>query len=164
MAYTTDFYGSFKLSRPATLKEYRILADFCSTRHSDGVNPVPSIWCQWILEEDSAETVEWDGNEGFTGYTEWIQYLYDNFFKPWGIELSGTVFFQGEEIGDFGGIIFKDGKAYQINTLELMDTWFSNRPVDFVGKTFTYPEGKDDIHNFVKQSMTHTSLTIITKT
>jgi hypothetical protein len=67
----------------------------------------PSLWCQWIPTEDNMG-IEWDGNEKFYCYDEWLTYIIDNFLKPWGITLSGEVEFQGEDIGDTGKIIVVD--------------------------------------------------------
>lgn len=69
----------------------------------------PGLWCQWIPTEDG-EGIEWDGNEKFYDYIEWIKYLNENFLKPWGIVISGIVSWQGEEAGDIGVIITKDGE------------------------------------------------------
>jgi hypothetical protein len=67
----------------------------------------PSLWCQWIPTEDNMG-IEWDGNEKFYCYDEWLTYIIDNFLKPWGITLSGEVEFQGEENDDMGKIIVVD--------------------------------------------------------
>jgi hypothetical protein len=67
----------------------------------------PSLWCQWIPTEDNMG-IEWDGNEKFYCYDEWLAYIIDNFLKPWGITLSGEVEFQGEENDDTGKIIVVD--------------------------------------------------------
>ena len=69
----------------------------------------PGLWCQWIPSNDG-ENIEWDGNEKFYNYIEWIKYINENFLKPWGIVISGMVSWQGEGSGDIGVIIAKDGE------------------------------------------------------
>lgn len=71
----------------------------------------PGLWCQWIVEfdEDGAWTIiKWDGGEKFYEYVEWLEYIIDNFLKPWGRKLSGEVEWMGEDRGDFGIIVVKD--------------------------------------------------------
>lgn len=63
----------------------------------------PGLWCQWIINDDNE--LEWDGGEKFYNYTEWLEYLIENFFKPGGYILNGTIHFQGEDDDDFGEII-----------------------------------------------------------
>lgn len=31
----------------------------------------PGLWCQWIISDDGTK-LEWDGNEKFYNYTEWL--------------------------------------------------------------------------------------------
>lgn len=69
----------------------------------------PGLWCQWIPTNEG-ENIEWDGNEKFYDYIEWIKYLNENFLKPWKIVLSGMVSWQGESTGDIGVIVAKDGE------------------------------------------------------
>lgn len=52
--------------------------------------------------------IAWNGHEKFYDYVEWLEYLVENFLKPWGYKLNGTVTWQGEDSGDFGKIIVKE--------------------------------------------------------
>jgi len=63
----------------------------------------PELWCKWTPTEDLAG-IEWDNCEKFYGYVEWIEYLIEHFLAPWGYSLTGSVDWQGEEIGDVGTI------------------------------------------------------------
>ena len=63
----------------------------------------PTLWCQWT-PSDSGNFIEWDGNEKFYRYVEWLQYIIDKFLKPWGIISNGTVIWQGESLEDVGTI------------------------------------------------------------
>lgn len=76
--------------------------------HNDPPRTQPGLWCQWVPNEDGTE-IKWDGNEKFYNYVEWLKYLNTNFFRKWGIVLSGEVTWSGESGDDFGKIIAKDG-------------------------------------------------------
>lgn len=67
----------------------------------------PGLWCQWVPNADGTE-IEWDGGEKFYSYVEWIEYLLDNFLKPWGYKLNGTVDWNGEDDDDRGRIVIVD--------------------------------------------------------
>jgi hypothetical protein len=64
----------------------------------------PGLWCQWIPTEDGT-AIEWDGCEKFYDYIEWLEYLIENFLKPWGYVLEGTCEWQGEDRQDRGRIV-----------------------------------------------------------
>ena len=70
----------------------------------------PGLWCQWQPGPDG-DSIEWDGGEKFYGYTEWIEYIVENFLKPWGHTLNGEVHWSGEESGDLGVIIVEDNNV-----------------------------------------------------
>jgi hypothetical protein len=67
----------------------------------------PGFWCQWTPSLDR-KSIEWDGNENFYYYDKWIIYIIDNFLKPWGYTLDGTVYWSGEEVEDNGRIVVKN--------------------------------------------------------
>lgn len=64
----------------------------------------PGLWCQWVPNEDGTAIV-WDGSEKFYHYVEWIIYIVENFLKPWGYVLNGSVEWQGEESKDKGMLV-----------------------------------------------------------
>lgn len=68
------------------------------------------LWCQWIIGENN-DTIEHDGGEKFYNYVEWLIYLIENFFKPWGITVNGEVEWSGEERSDIGKIVVTDNKV-----------------------------------------------------
>lgn len=70
----------------------------------------PGLWCQWVPNEQGTAIV-WDEGEKFYNYVAWIVYLIEHFLKPWGYTLSGTVSWQGEDIGDHGMIIINDNEV-----------------------------------------------------
>lgn len=72
-------------------------------------NTQPGLWCQWVPSDDGSQ-IEWDGGEKFYNYIEWIKYINEKFLKPWEIVLNGTVSWSGEDSGDVGVIVAKEGK------------------------------------------------------
>lgn len=106
MGYTTDFAGKFELDRPLNVLQLTTLKDFASEYHSEG----PGGYCQWVPTDDGTGLC-WDGNEKFYNYTAWLEFLIEKFFKPWGITLSGSVSWSGEDPGDTGAIYTKDHRV-----------------------------------------------------
>jgi len=73
----------------------------------------PGLWCQWIIEEQivGEQVLAWDGGEKFYYYVEWLKYLINHFFEPWGIKLNGEIEWEGEDSSDRGRIIVTDNKV-----------------------------------------------------
>jgi len=69
----------------------------------------PSLWCQWTPTADGT-AIEWDGNEKFYNYVEWLEYIVKNFLDPKGFSITGDVVWQGEEVGDVGIINVRGNK------------------------------------------------------
>lgn len=67
----------------------------------------PGLWCHWIISEDGTK-LKWNEAEKFYYYIEWLKYLINHFFEPWGIKLNGEIEWQGEDPDDFGKIIVTD--------------------------------------------------------
>jgi hypothetical protein len=67
----------------------------------------PGLWLQWVLDEEGTE-LAWDGNEKFYNYIEWLEYLIQHFFEPWGIKLNGEITWVGEDTSDTGMIKVTD--------------------------------------------------------
>lgn len=67
----------------------------------------PSLWCQWIPNEDGT-AIEWDCNEKFYAYNDWLFYIINKILAPNGYTLNGVVTWQGEETGDVGKIVVVD--------------------------------------------------------
>src|ERR1700728_3704961 len=61
----------------------------------------PGLWCQWVPTDDG-QHLEWDRGEKFYDYVEWLKYLIEHFFEPFGRVVSGSVEWDGEERGDVG--------------------------------------------------------------
>jgi hypothetical protein len=71
----------------------------------------PGLWCKWTPTEDRMG-IEWDGNEKFYDYTEWLVYLIHKILAPNGYVLNGVVEWSGEETGDVGEIFVEDNKVF----------------------------------------------------
>lgn len=82
----------------------------------------PGLWCQWTPTPDG-NYLEWDGNEKFYHYGEWLLYLINRVLAPRGYILNGQVDWRGEEFYDLGTLIVED------NVLKMKE-----------GETFTYFE------------------------
>lgn len=80
------------------------------TDHNSAGGGQPGLWCQWTPNEEGTALV-WDEGEKFYYYTEWLVYLIDNFLKPWGYTLNGTVTWTGEDPGDMGRLHVKDNRV-----------------------------------------------------
>lgn len=66
----------------------------------------PGLWCQWIINDENE--LEWDNGEKFYNYIEWLKYLIEHFFEPWGVLLNGEIEWSGEEYDDKGVIRVTD--------------------------------------------------------
>ena len=110
MGYTTEFRGTFELSRPLSREEHTELERFSETRHDDEM--MPGIWCDWAPTRDG-RGIEWNGSAKFYDYVGWLEFIMDHFLDEWGITLSGTVKYRGEDFDDAGTITVEDGKVTQ---------------------------------------------------
>jgi hypothetical protein len=113
MGYTTDFYGWLEFNRKLTKDELKTYDKFKEQRHEDGYKQKPSIWLQWEVTDGTSTThyLQWDGNEKFYSYIEWLKYIIKYMFKPWGLILNGKIQWRGEEFEDMGIIEVKDNKV-----------------------------------------------------
>jgi hypothetical protein len=96
MGFSTIYLRSFKLDRPLTQDHAVVLMEFHDTEHGidededepAGLYKPETYYCQWIPTEDWTG-IEWDGIEKFYHSQEWLVYLIERFFKPWGYTLNG---------------------------------------------------------------------------
>jgi len=71
----------------------------------------PGLWCQWIPESNDDgefDKIVWDTGEKFYEYIDWIKYIVENFLKPWGYVVNGSVEWRGEDYSDNGVISVKN--------------------------------------------------------
>lgn len=110
MGYTTKFKGKFTITPPADLALFNRVNDI-----DDGTNepkPHPDSYCQWVISKDGG-SLEWDQNEKFYNYTEWLQYVIAEVIAPTGRVVTGHVEYQGEETGDSGTLTIIDGCVHR---------------------------------------------------
>jgi hypothetical protein len=69
----------------------------------------PSLWCQWRVN-DKGNRLEHTGGEKFGEYVEWINYLVEHFFSPWGVKLDGSIEYQGKVLVHSGTIEIIDNR------------------------------------------------------
>jgi hypothetical protein len=69
----------------------------------------PSLRCQWRVN-DRGDRLEHTGGEKFDGYVEWLDYLVEHFFSPWGIKINGSVRYEGDVLLDAGTIEIIDNR------------------------------------------------------
>ena len=81
----------------------------------------PSLWCGWC-PTDNKDGICCDGAEKFYSYVEWLQYLINNFLKPWGYELNGIVEYQGEEDDDHGYLIVRGNQVFHQQKIDFVLT------------------------------------------
>ncbi len=82
--------------------------------HSTPPKGQPGLWCQWMVNNDH---LEWDGSEKFQSYVEWLEYLIDHFFNPWGYVLNGEIRWQGEDSDDRGVIYVQDNVVEAVSDI-----------------------------------------------
>lgn len=100
MGYTTNFTGKMAFSRQLTLDEYNELRGIYD---NDNLKGAPNGYNQWVPTKDGRH-LEWDGEEKFYNYIEWLEWLISDFFRPKGIELNGSIDWRGEDHEDAGTI------------------------------------------------------------
>jgi hypothetical protein len=69
----------------------------------------PSLWCKWRVN-DKGDRLEHTGGEKFERYVEWLDYLVEHFFSPWGIKINGLVRYEGDVLIDAGTIEIIDNR------------------------------------------------------
>ncbi|KAF2077189.1 hypothetical protein CYY_001510 [Polysphondylium violaceum] len=69
----------------------------------------PGLWNQWLPNDEGTE-IKWNGFEKFYNYIEWMDYINQNFLKPWGITIDGYISWAGEDSEDKGVLEAKQGE------------------------------------------------------
>lgn len=88
---------------------------FAGQDHDDSIidynnsYPAPGRWCDWKINDNGQ--LEWNESEKFYDYVEWLEYLIENFFKPEGYILNGSIKYNGEDDCDFGVITVKNNEV-----------------------------------------------------
>ncbi len=115
MGYSTDFVGNFDLDKQLSLDDFNYIKDFETTDFLEDKGESLSYdlshsYFQWVPTKDG-RGIEWDGGEKFYYYVDWLQYLIDYILTPRGYKLTGSVAYQGEEVGDCGVLVIEDEKV-----------------------------------------------------
>jgi hypothetical protein len=63
--------------------------------------PQPSLWCCWVPTEDGTR-IQWNGQEKFRLFDDWLEYLIARILSPRGYILSGAIEWSAPEYDDFG--------------------------------------------------------------
>ncbi|HYO89516.1 MAG TPA: hypothetical protein VER79_12760 [Candidatus Limnocylindrales bacterium] len=73
----------------------------------------PGLWRDFDVSDDGGSLISGDTDHlNPERHTEWITYLIVNFLSPWGIHLSGTLSWQGEDYLDTGVIVVEEDSAW----------------------------------------------------
>jgi len=67
---------------------------------------MPGLWCDWRFSEE--RTSIFAASNKFSRPAEWLAYLLDRFFLPWGYVLHGQVTWQGEAEEDRGILLVEN--------------------------------------------------------
>lgn len=113
MGYTTKFNGVFKFTAPLSAETVLLLMDLTEDSDDTRFEGNPGGYCQWVLTKQR-DGLEWDGNEKFYDYVEWLQFIQDRILKPNGVELTGTVSYSGEDTTDNEMLVLEDGIVKQV--------------------------------------------------
>ncbi len=92
----------------------------------------PSLWCQWIPNEDDKYIIEWNGGEKFYNYIEWIKYIIEKILKPKGYTLNGDVCWSGESAEDIGLIRIMNNTVVSFEleeSIEIINKILDNKEV-----------------------------------
>jgi hypothetical protein len=72
--------------------------------YNDPPRSQPGLWCQWTVNDEGTQ-LYWDEGEKFYDYVDWLEYMIEKFFVPWGKKLDGVIDWDGEDSDDRGRII-----------------------------------------------------------
>ena len=108
MGYATVFDGKFTIDRPVDEETYGLLARLANERDRDGLpEGFPHTWCDWLIQGDH-QTIEWDEEEHFYDFEEWVGYIVDKILSPRGYVVNGEVMWRGEDFLDMGRLTVRD--------------------------------------------------------
>jgi hypothetical protein len=94
-------HGEYFVRNYMELGLYDIEVAFDADKPTDGT---PSLYCKWVPSDDGLH-IQWNGQEKFYGYWEWLIFLTRYLLKPWGYVLNGKVTYEGEVANeDYGSI------------------------------------------------------------
>ena len=78
----------------------------------------PGDWLQWVAkpseDDDLKMAIEWDGNEKFYNYVEWMKYIIDRIITPRGGVANGTIKWRGDDCYDIGSIVLHEDNTVKV--------------------------------------------------
>jgi hypothetical protein len=66
-----------------------------------------SLYCGWAPDRDGT-SLRWNGDDNFSDYVRWLEYLIEHFLTQWGYQLNGRIKWQGDDEEDRGSIFVRD--------------------------------------------------------
>jgi hypothetical protein len=113
MGYNTDFDGALNIEPPMCDEHRRFINDNAKSMKYPDLPDCPQAYLQWVISDDGKH-LEWDGNEKFYEYEEWLDYLLREYLTPWGYKVNGEISWRGAEDDDRGTIYVKDNVAESV--------------------------------------------------
>lgn len=112
MGYNTNFTGRVKITPEVSRADERKYNELQAAAFGSGWGNSPKQYCQWKLSfNDEGSFLEWNGQEKFYDYVEWMEWLATEWFGPRGYSLNGKIEWKGEEFDDTGLITVEDNKV-----------------------------------------------------
>jgi len=86
------------------------------TNYNHSPGGCPELWCHYEILGDSNELYAVDGKN--YAFIEWLFYLNEQFFQPWGYQLSGNIDWDGEDEDDRGELHVRHNEAEGVNEID----------------------------------------------
>lgn len=128
MGYSTDFTGELKFTREITIDELRVIGEILEEENdaeelaaATGYQPKPDdrYSCIDLEVTDDFTGIKWNGNEKtYYMITSLNVVLHAIKQKIPDLSLTGSMFAQGEEVGDVWGIEIKEGVAVHVDVVK----------------------------------------------
>jgi hypothetical protein len=147
MSYSTEFNEYFTLTPNLSSEQIATILQIARSPNQKwqprpALSGAPFSWCHWIPNH-YGNHLAWDGGERFYDYVEWLEYLIEFYFKPWGVVVSGEIDWQGDDCDDRGIIFAKDNKVEAVRSRIQIDnpgpSWKRMPCVDVAGGTVFLP-------------------------
>jgi hypothetical protein len=148
MGYNTDIFGRLKSNKRIEGEAYNRIMNLHDTLDFPPEVQEKATWeryCQWVVSEDGFG-IEWDKQEKFYYFVEWLEIIIDYALKPYGYTLSGKLQCVGEERGDISTITVRNNEVvfHQFNDDEVAQYYHDEniRLKDIVGEMTQITQGK----------------------
>lgn len=113
MGYHTSLHGRIEIVPELTGDHLAAVKGVMENEHPR-TSEVPGTYCPWSTD---GTHVFWDHCEKPYDYTEWLEWLIERYFSPWGYTLGGEVEWLGEDSSDRGTIYVKDNRVEAVRDL-----------------------------------------------